>query len=72
MQPFGRPFGGFERQRLQRMGEEKFSFFLGLFRVLADAFTGAHHEQHNMVALALLRLQDVVAQAQPVGFRPWP
>ena len=48
---------------------EEFAALLGFFGLLADALARGDDEQRQVIAAAFLGIQDVVAQAQAVGFR---
>ena len=56
----------FDRQRLQPVREEILAARLHLFRFLAHTRARRHHEHRQMIALAVLRGQNIIAQAQPV------
>jgi hypothetical protein len=40
--------------------------FLPLFRLIPNARARRHHEHSQVIALAVFRVQDVIAQAQPL------
>src|ERR1700746_2794465 len=84
MQPFGAAFRGLNRKSLQAVAQEIVAFVLGPFRSRADAFARGHHKKRQVVALATLSGQDVIAEAKKVSlalpgelermqrlFRPW-
>ena len=54
------------RQRLNRMRLEERPRLLPLLRPLPHARSRRHHEQRHVIATPLLRLENVVAQTQPV------
>src|SRR5205823_7453518 len=45
---------------------EELSLPLPLLGALADTLTGGHDEQRDVVAAAILRIEDVIAQAEAV------
>src|SRR6202163_2448374 len=69
VKPFGRAFGSFDGQCLQRMGLEKTAGRLGFLRALADSLARSDDQKPDGIAAGTLRRQDVVAQTQAVRHR---
>ena len=61
-----RAFGGLDGQRLDGVRLEELAGLLPLLGSFADARARGHHEQRQMIAPAVLGIEDVVAQAQAV------
>ena len=66
MQPFGARLRSFDGQGLQAVAEEVVAFVFRLFGALADAFAGGADEEREMVALAALARQNIIAEAEKV------
>src|SRR5689334_10109190 len=66
VQPFGAAFGRFDGESLQAVAEKIIAFVLGLLRALADAFASGDDEKSEVVALAILNGQNIVAEAEEV------
>src|ERR1035437_3350262 len=66
VQPLRRGLGGLDGQRLNGMRLEESALLFPLLALLADARARRHHQQRQMIALAIVALraapQDVVAQ----------
>src|SRR5690242_20178779 len=67
MQPFGAAFGSFDGQSLQAVTQEIVAVVFCFFGALADAFTGGHYEEREVVTLAVLSGQNVIAEAEEVA-----
>ena len=60
------PSGRLNRQRLQAVRLEVQPRFLPLCRLIPNARPRGYHEHGQVIALAVFRVQDVIAQAQPL------
>ena len=60
----GATFRSLDRQRLDRVGPEELPVCLRGLGPLANALARCHNEQGDVVAIAVRRIEDVVAQAQ--------
>src|SRR6202007_2171897 len=67
VQPFGAGFGGFDGERLEAVGFEVVAVVLGFFAALADAFAGGHDNKGDVIALAVLGREDIIAEAEKIA-----
>ena len=65
MQPLGAALGRLDRQRLQSVRLQILALLLQLLGFFADPRARCHHEDRQVIA-AVLRIQDVIAEAKPV------
>ena len=68
MQPFGAGLGCFERQSLQTVGKKIFPGSFRFFGFFADPRAGGDDEKREMVAMAVARRKNVIAQAEFLAY----
>src|SRR5579884_4251928 len=68
MQPFGGGFRCLDTESLQRVCFEIFAALFRLFRMRDNAFASGDHKQRDVIAAAVLRVERIITQTEPVRF----
>src|ERR1035437_1267195 len=66
VQPLRRGLSGFDGQRLDGVGLEELARLFPLLALFADTSARGDYHERQMIALAVVTFQDVIAQAEPV------
>src|ERR1700733_10673547 len=69
MEPFGACLRGLSCERLRGVSFEIFASNFRFFHTLAHIFARCHHEMNDVIAASLFGVENVIAEAEAIGFR---